>query len=55
VNNQQNNGGFGLNLHRPDRVPALLSGFVYAVRTTRRRWSSKTSAANSNEMPSCFC
>jgi hypothetical protein len=43
VNNRQNNGGFGLNLHRPDRVPALLSGFVYAVPN------------NSNEMPSCFC
>jgi hypothetical protein len=27
----QNNGGFRLNLHRADRVPALLSGFVYPV------------------------
>src|SRR5438067_2181390 len=36
VNNQQHDGGLGLDRCRPDRVPALFSSFICAVRIHER-------------------
>jgi len=53
--NQHHGTHPGLNLRRADRMPALFSRFVGAVQAHEAARASNTSAANSNEIPSCFC